>query len=317
VSRAALVVNPAARGGAGAMAGRVLQALRDGGVDAELLRTATAGDGVRLAREAVDADGMSWVVALGGDGTAREVAQGLAEGLGTWPDGGRRAPDDAPRLLLLPAGTGNSMHKAIWDDRTWEEVLDTALRGRTMRRDLDLARFDDRDRAVLLGASAGFLRWAVEATERFPELAGRELYAAAGLAAAQELRPFAGRVSVDGRLLMEGPMALAAVGGARRRGGALALLPHSVLDDGLLDVCVLGARGPEDAITLLMAAMEGTHLEQPQVRYAQGHEVVLECLDGPLPFEHDGDPWPGRESLLRLAVVPHAVPVVSPEVWEE
>lgn len=324
MSRAAIVVNPAARGGADALAEEVAAILRTRGVEALLLRTAAAGDGVAVARGAVSDRGVSLVLAVGGDGTAREVAQGMAEGLGTWPGGGP-APQGAPSLVIVPAGTGNSMHKAIWADRTGQEVVDLALRGAAVRRDLDLVRITPTPAfaaggvppAVLLGASAGFLRWAVEATAGFPELAGRELYAAAGLAAAQELAPYAARVSVDGRVLAEGPVALAAVGGARRRGGSLLLLPRSVLDDGLLDVCVLGAGGPDDAIALLMAALEGGHLGHPDVHYAQGREVLLECLDGPLPFEHDGDLWPGADPALRLSVVPNALPVLSPPRWEE
>jgi diacylglycerol kinase (ATP) len=315
VSRAAVVVNPAARGGAAAVGPAAASGLAAGFGSVSLVHTAAPGDGVAAARRLAAAGDLSLLVVAGGDGSVREAAQGMAEGLGTWPDGGPAA-DGAPSLLILPAGTGNSMHKAIWDDRSWEAVVDLAVRGAAVRRDLDLARIAGHDRAVLLGASAGFLRWAVEATAGFPELAGRELYAAAGLAAAQALRPFASRVSVDGRVLAEGPCALAAVGGARRRGGSLELLPRSRLDDGLLDVCVLSAGGPDEAITQLMAAMQGTHLDHPGVRYAQGRDVLLESLDGILPFEHDGDLWAGDERALRLSVVPAAVPVLAPPVAE-
>ena len=316
MSRAAVIANPAARGGAASLADDVATALRQGGLDVELLRTAAPGDGVAVARRVAQDGGADLVVAVGGDGTVREVAQGLAEGLGTWPSGGPAAAD-APQLLVVPAGTGNSMHKALWDDRPWSSVVDLAVRGATRRRDLDLLRIEGAEVGSLLGASAGFLRWAVEATARFPQLTGRELYTAAGLAAAQELQPFAGRVSVDGQPLAEGPMALVAVGGARRRGGSLLVLPRSLLGDGRLDVCVLLAGDADEAMAGLMAAMEGAHLALPGVRYAQGTEVLLECLDGPLPFEHDGDPWPGDDTALRLRVVPQAVPVAGPQVWQE
>jgi diacylglycerol kinase (ATP) len=311
VSRAAVVVNPAARGGAAAIAQEVVARLGAMFDLVDVLETASAGDGVVVARDAVGVAGTSLVVAVGGDGTAREVAQGMAEGLGTWAFGGP-APSDAPRLLFVPAGTGNSVHRALWGDLPWRESLEFLGRGHVVRRDLDLARIDGHDRAVLLGGSAGFLRWAVEATERYPELSGRELYAAAGLAAAQELRPYAGRVSVDGRLLCEGPMVLAAVGGAAQRGGTLLVLPHSLLDDGQLDVCVLTARNAEEAMGMLMLAVEGAHLDHAVVRYGRGRRVTLECLDGPLPFEHDGDVWGGEEGSLTLSVVAAAVPVVAP-----
>ncbi|HEV7677632.1 MAG TPA: diacylglycerol kinase family protein [Candidatus Dormibacteraeota bacterium] len=313
MSAAAVVVNPAARGGAAAIAAEVAERLRRVYAPVDVLRTRAAGDGVGLARDAAQAPGTALVVAVGGDGTAREVAQGIAEGLGTWSaQVTGPAPPGAPQLLLVPAGTGNSLHRAVWGDRPWQDTLDLLDRGATVRRDLDLARVEGHDCAVLLGASAGLLRWAVEATSRFPELAGRELYAAAGLAAAQELRPFAGRVCVDGRVLCEGPLALAALGGAPHRGGSLEILPRSRLDDGLLDVCVLSAGNAEEAMPLLMLAMAGSHLDRPGVHYTQGRSVTLECLDAPLPFEHDGDLWEGDDRRLTLTVVPAAVPVVAP-----
>jgi diacylglycerol kinase (ATP) len=306
--QAILIFNPVARGNAEAVAGAAAETLRQRGLRTRLIRTQCAGDGIRAARE----EGGELVISVGGDGTAREVAQGLAESLGTWPTGGP-AGEDAPLLLILPAGTGNSMHKALWSDRTWQETLDAALDDSATRRDVDLARITPTPGApaVLLGASAGFLRWAVESTDRFPDLSGRDLYAAAGLAAAQELRPFPGRITVNGSVLVEGPVALAAVG------GSLLLFPRSVLDDALLDVCVLTADGPDDAMAQLLAAMDGSHLSHPGVHYAQGRDITLECLDGPLPFEHDGDLWPGTEQTLRLSVVPAAVPTVAPPTWDE
>jgi diacylglycerol kinase (ATP) len=299
VRRALLVVNPTARGDSVAVAAQASEILRRSGIDVAVCET--------LARADV---GVDWVVAVGGDGTAREVAQGLATSLGTWPSGGPAGPD-AARLLILPAGTGNSVHKALWGDRTWQDTLDRALHGDAVRRDLDLLRIASHDHAVLLGASAGLLRWTLDATARFPELSGRELYATAGLAAAQELRPFAGRVTVDGRLLAEGPISLAATGGARRRGGSLLLFPHSRLDDSLLDVCVLVSRTSDEAIAQLLPAMEGRHLDAPGVHCARGSEVTLESLDGPLPFEHDGDAWPGEDTSITLRVVPAAVPTLA------
>lgn len=240
----------------------------------------------------------------------------MATALGTWPTGGP-AESDAPPLLILPAGTGNSLHRALWHDRTWQQTLDAALDGATVRRGLDLLRIPSHDRAVLLGASAGLLRWTLDATARFAHLSGRDLYATAGLTAAQELRPFTGRVSVDGRLLAEGPIALAAAGGARRRGGSLLLFPHSRLDDGLLDVCVLISRSSDEAIAQLLPAMEGHHLDAPGVHAAQGHEVTFDAFDGPLPFEHDGDPWPGADTSIRLQLVPAAVPTLAATDSEE
>ncbi len=309
MSRATVVVNPAALGGAAALAEQVAARLAASFATVEVLQTSAAGDGAVLARQSVAS--ASLVVAVGGDGTAREVADGVAVALGTWGTGGPAAAG-APALLLVPGGTGNSMHQALWGDMAWEQALDMVERGEVDRRDVDLLRISGRGDAVLLGASAGFLRWTVEATARFPDLSGRALYERAALAAVAELRPFPGAVRVDGTLLCEGDIALAAVGGARRRGGSLAILPRSELDDGLLDVCVLEARDGEAATAQLLAALSGAHLGLPGVHYAQGRAVTLECREGALTFEHDGDLWAGDDSTLTLQVVPAAVPMLVP-----
>jgi diacylglycerol kinase (ATP) len=292
VSRAAVVVNPAARGGAAVIAVQVAASLREWFDVVNMLPT--TGSGVLLPDDA------TLVVAVGGDGTAREVAQSVAESPG------------AAQMLIVPAGTGNSLHHALWADMPWRETLALLRGGEVVCRRLDLARIEGHGRLVLLGASAGFLRWAVEATSRFPALSGRELYEQAAFAAAAELRPYAGRVIVDGDVLCEGPIALAAVGGAQRRGGSLAILPHSSLDDGLLDVCALVAADSATAVAQLMAALQGAHLDMPGVHYAHGRTVTLESLDGPLPFEHDGDIWEGDEMSLTLTVIPAAVPMIIP-----
>ncbi|HZS14982.1 MAG TPA: diacylglycerol kinase family protein [Candidatus Dormibacteraeota bacterium] len=311
MTRAAVVVNPAARGDPAQVAEDAARELRAMFAGVDVLRTAEPGGGVALARAAASDPDVGLVVAVGGDGTAREVAHGIALGLGTWTAGGP-APAAAAQMLILPAGTGNSMHHALWSDRPWRESLALLGRGGTERCDVDLARISGDGQAVLLGASAGFLRWTVDATARFPHLSGRQLYMEAALSVATSLRPFPGAVSVDGRPLCEGPIALAAVGGAQRRGGSLAVLPRSVLDDGLLDVCVLLAPDGATAVEQLTAAMQGAHLELPGVHYAQGSAVTLRALDGPLPFEVDGDAWPGEASSVTLRAVPKAVPMVVP-----
>ena len=294
MTRAAVAVNPAARGGAAAIAEAVAAELRSWCDGVAMVRT--TGSGVALPDDA------SLVVAVGGDGTAREVAQSVSQ-----------RPPGATRMLIVPAGTGNSVHHALWADMPWRDSLSLLRRGEIACRHLDLARIEGSDRLVLLGASAGFLRWTVEATARFPALSGRELYEQAAFAVAGELRPYAGRVSVDGAVLCEGPIALAAVGGVQRRGGSLAVLPQSVLDDGLLDVCVMIAEDSAGAVAQLMAALRGAHIGMPGVHYAQGRAVTLEAFDGPLPFEHDGDLWAGEDVTLTLSVVPAAVPMLAPE----
>lgn len=80
------------------MAKAALDRLRDGGVDLQVAETSKPGDATRLARAAYAA-GQRQFIAVGGDGTAYEIVNGL------FPEaenGGK------PTLGFLPLGTGNS-----------------------------------------------------------------------------------------------------------------------------------------------------------------------------------------------------------------
>lgn len=271
--------------------------------------TARPGHATELVEAAVaGGEPPALVVAVGGDGTVREVAEGLSRGRGSWPAGD--AVDGGPPLAIVAAGTGNSAARALWGERTWDEALDAALGGEgCRRRALDLARIADADRAVLLGASSGFVARIAKLAQESAATAGDDRYWQAIAAALGDLQPFPGRVEVDGRTLYAGRVTNVTVGGVRRfGGGAFELLPRSELDDGLLDACVIGELGADGAQELAALVPAGRHLDHPAVEYAQGRRVTIVREDGePLLVEHDGDVWPQARETFTLEVVPRAL----------
>jgi len=136
-------------------------------------------------------------------------------------------------------------------------------------------------------------------------------WGAIGLAL-QELDQFPVRVTVDGRVVHDGALTMATVGGVRRFGrGSFEVLPCSVLDDGLLDVCVIGGVKQEELQELAAAVPAGQHLGRPGVAYERGRKIVIERTDvRPLGIEHDGDPY-HTGATLELEVVRAAVPAVA------
>ena len=318
-SRILVIVNPSARGGAVALLDEVVERCRDLGNEPDTLSPQGTDRAVREIAGAV-ATGGPWraVIAVGGDGTARTVAEGLARGLGrirgdTGGNAEHVEPSEAPPLFVVPGGTGNSVYRALWEDRPWPEVLDDALFGRGRIRDLDLLRISETGSFALLGASAGLIAEAVHVSAGMAGVSGRDLYQAAAITALEQHEPFAARITVDGVALHDGPTTLVAVGGARHRSGTFQLLPRSVLDDGLLDVCVIRGVDAGAFVDLAGVVAAGEHLGRPEVAYAQGRSVTITRTDGaPLRFEHDGDLWQREDTTLTIEIVPAAVPAFAP-----
>ena len=92
------IVNPAAAHGKCAKrAASAIGELTERGLSVSVRHTQAPGDGVRLARRALD-EGYTRLIAVGGDGTANEVVNGVAP----------VRPDGTVTLATIPLGTANS-----------------------------------------------------------------------------------------------------------------------------------------------------------------------------------------------------------------
>ncbi|MEV6752692.1 diacylglycerol kinase family protein [Streptomyces sp. NPDC051214] len=307
-ARNAVIVANERAGGAGSVpVAEVAEACQRLVAEVSVVRTAYPGHARLLAAKAVR-DGVDAVVAVGGDGTAGEVAGGIVAA-GECVAAGPGLV--GPALFCVPAGTGNSFYKEVWHDRPWRVALASAFTPTRPRlRRLDLARVAETRETVLLGACSGLVAEALQTAAGLTGISGRARYQQAVAATLRDFAPHPARVVVDDEVVHDGSVVLVAVGGGRYRGGGFLLLPHSVLDDALLDVCVV--TGDLDPLELPGLTREGRHLQRPEVLYRRGRRVEIERTDGaPLTFEWDGEVKAGR-TRYALDVLPSVLPVLAP-----
>jgi len=142
-TRIGVIINPIS-GRRGSHAGEadrrrafIAQQTTAAGVTADIRMTEAQGHARVLAQECV-ASGCQVVVAMGGDGTVNEVAQGL---LGS----------DAP-LGIVPCGSGDGLALGLKLPTSWQHALQVAMRGTTSRMDVGYVN----DRLFLNVAGIGF-----------------------------------------------------------------------------------------------------------------------------------------------------------------
>jgi diacylglycerol kinase (ATP) len=285
--RGALLFNPVAgRRRAPALIDRLTSQLGHHGWRLEAVPTGAPGDATRLARELARDGRVEAVFALGGDGTLREVGEGL---LGS---------DVA--LAPLPGGTTNVVVRALGipaEPLAAATVLAVAPRHRLAVGLCGATPFLMMVSAGLDAAIMGALSGAAKARW------GQAAVLASGLGTWWRY----GYPAVTARWAGETCHgSFVAVCNIPLYAGALAMAPAARWDDDWLDLVALQTTGRVAALAFWGDIVRGRHLERPDVVAACVDEVELSGPAG-LPLQVDGDPC--REEL------PVSVRVSSERLW--
>jgi YegS/Rv2252/BmrU family lipid kinase len=286
----ALLVNPHAAGGRPVrLLPRVEARLRALGLRFRTQRTDSLLHGCELAREAA-ANG-EIPVTLSGDGLIGAVAGAL-----------RDVPGAA--FGVLPGGRGNDFARMVGIPRDAVAACDVLAHGRPAP--IDLGEADGRP---FLGiASLGFDSEANRIANAAPPQLGRLVYVYGALRALAAWHPARFEVDVDGvRTELRGWSVAAANSGFY--GGGMRLAPHARLDDGALDVILVGECSRLRCALTLPRVFRGAHIREPMVTELRGAEVRVDA-DRPFTVYADGDPI--GHVPITLRAVPAAVRVLLP-----
>lgn len=267
-----------------------VQRRRDLGWELAVRLTWEAGDARRLVGEALAA-GYRYLIAGGGDGTLRDIAEAMA------------LADPSASLVLLPLGTANDFARAA---------------GVPLEPDAALALLDVPPRAIDLGEVGGqlFLNMATggfgsqvtaNTSEDLKKVLGGAAYLFTGLSRFSELHAAYGELQGPG-FHWRGELLALGIGNGRQAGGGHELCPQALADDGLLDISILPA--PQEVVSTLRDLMAGGWgIENLFVR-ARLPWVEIKAAEG-LDINLDGEPLQGES--LRFVVRPQALRVHLPE----
>jgi diacylglycerol kinase (ATP) len=293
-----IIVNPAADGGRlGREWANLLRKLSGWGLSAPVVFTERPWHATELAAAAVT-DGVGRVVVAGGDGTVCEAAEGLHRAGGG-------------ELAILPLGTGNDGARTLGIPSELEQATRVVVNGTV--RSLDLIAVGEHVvlNAIGVGLTGDINDRALRLKEaRVPMLRGMMVYLVAALSAILHYRMQVVRMAA-GDLHYEGSMLILAVHGGPTTGGGFALAPAAVLDDGLLDGCLVEEVGPIGRLLRLVAAMRGTLGATAGTHEVQARWLELH-FEKPLPAHLDGNSVTLEPPMARFEVLPRAVRVVVP-----
>ena len=273
------VVNPAAGGGrCGKLAPNALERLRAAGVELEVARSRSPGHAIELARQAYQ-QGYRRFIAVGGDGTAFEIVNGLFPEAAT----GERAT-----LGFLPLGTGNSFLRDF-TDRGAEHATEAILAGR--RRACDVLRLTHK-RGVLYYInllSMGFAADVAAMTNRRFKPLGELGYLLGVVTCLARLNRRAFPLRVDDQEDFDRRRCLfLSFSNSKFTGGKMMIAPLASTEDGLVEFVRWGPIGRLGLIRNLHTLYDGSHLAHPLASRGGARRIEFD-LEGPLDVMVDGE----------------------------
>ena len=240
-------------------------------------------------------EGYDTIVAAGGDGTVRSVAQALV--------------GSPLRLGILPVGTANNVARSLHIPTVIEEALGVIANGVEQR--MDVGRIGD---------------------EYFLEAAGVGLFADAITAfGSKELRPYqvvralrligpllwnlnarSLQLTLDGARLREQAIMIV-VSNTAYLGEGIPIAPDARSDDGLFDVLVVGALRRRELLRFMRSVIRRTHLELPKVYHDHARIVeIRRVLPHLRPLAVHADDHIAAHTPIRIEIVPNALRVLVP-----
>jgi YegS/Rv2252/BmrU family lipid kinase len=213
------------------------------------------------------ANGVGRFAAVGGDGTAHLVANGILAL--DW--------ESIPTLAVLPAGSGSDFVRSF----NGPESLDASARrlagDATSVLDVGLLEGRFGRRYFINAANAGIAARTVIEAERMPDRLGPRRYLAGFWLALAKTHPADIRIRCDGAVV-DGLAWNVVIANGRYFGGAMNVAPDASTNDGAFDVQVFGGTR-RSAPAIIRRVIRGTHLTHRAVRRLEGANIAVEVPD--------------------------------------
>jgi YegS/Rv2252/BmrU family lipid kinase len=306
-----------------------------GTTSVEVALTKKAGDGTTLARQFLK-QGFKKVVAIGGDGTLNEVANGFFEepvGIhsnkaagGSSSGGGGEPPSDLPPLRpinpdaimgIVPSGTRNVLAKSLGLPEGIANCCKTFQLGKAKKMDAIYVTVTSQEdhsstmsRIFLNAAEMGVAGEIIERSKKVREVVNSRIVSTITSIAATlpTYQSNECEVSLDNNEKKFAiKMTMAVVANGQFLGGGFKVAPHANMSDGLLDLVILKDSGSLKMVDELINMKDGNYQEEDKITYRQARKVSLISKERDVTVTVDGEPIGILPATFE--VIPHALTV--------
>jgi diacylglycerol kinase (ATP) len=217
------------------------------------------------------------VVAVGGDGTLFEVANGLYR-----RDRAERVP-----LGVIPLGTGNAFARDLGlQPGEWRSAVNIIAAAQKRAVDVGRVQTPSAQFYFLNIIGMGFVVDAALTAKKLKRL-GRGAYTLAALWQVLNLKSYPVRLEIDGRII-EQDNVFVEISNTKYTGTEFLIAPAASMDDGLLDVTLLRKLRRLRLLRLFPTIYSGRHVEFEEVSVFKARSIRILAPAG-YPMASDGE----------------------------
>ena len=230
------------------------------------------------------------IVAVGGDGTIHEVANGII--------------GSNCKLGIIPVGTGNDFVKILNIPFNLIDALNLILNART--RMIDVGNVNGK--YFINGLGIGFDAWVVKKSFSVKKLRGNLVYLYSVLTTLFSYKSTHLIIEMND-LQFDNEYFMLTVGNGPALGGGFRLTPNARIDDQLFDLCLINTMSINQILINLLKVYSGNHIHHPRVETYQTKKLLVKS-DIPFAAHVDGEILGFEITNLDISIVPNALEVI-------
>jgi YegS/Rv2252/BmrU family lipid kinase len=240
------------------------------------------------------------IIAVGGDGTLHDIAQGLMQ----------RPRAERPALTVVPIGSGNDYAKTLGLPSDPRHALEAISGGRRVAIDVGCCNGSYFLETLSFGVDAA-VALTTEEIRLNTKSRGFILYARTAIPLIiKELKSHHIRLITDTGETIEGNKLICAVQIGPTYGGGFIVAPGAVTDDGLLNICMGAEMSIPNAFYHLALLSRGKHEKSAKFCTLTAHALTID-LDSEAPTQFDGERLTGTH--FEIECIQRAIDVVVPQ----
>jgi len=296
-----LIINLTAGGGKPrAHLKTIFKYLKENGFNFKVSYTSHHGEAIELAQKAAD-KGIELIVSIGGDGTVNEIVNGIMKS------------KNNPSLGIIPLGWANDFIKSVNIPFNITQACQILVQGKIKKIDIGVINSQIYFANICgVGFDAEVAQLANQMKSKHPNLRILSAFVYVFATVKKLLSPFSYhnvKIKFDGQEI-HSKILFIAISNGKIYGGRFKITPEAILDDGLLEICLVEEMGRFKYLSIIPKVFKGTHASIKGIKFYRAKEVVIQSSE-PVLAQVSGEVIEGQKNYI-ITLLPKSLKLIVP-----